>query len=79
VTRSGVAGVMREIVLREAPRLGLAIRERSFTLDEALRADAMFITNARIGVVPVKRVREHEFAMSETVFRLRQVIEGLDA
>ena len=59
---------MREIVLREAPRLGLAIRERSFTLDEALRADAMFITNARIGVVPVKRVREHEFAMSEIVY-----------
>jgi len=79
VTRSGVAGVMRGIVLREAPRQAIAICERSFTLDEALAADAMFITNARIGVVPVKRVREHEFAMSDVVTRLRQTIEELDA
>jgi|KBSSwiStaDraftv2_1062776.scaffolds.fasta_scaffold04478_5 4-amino-4-deoxychorismate lyase len=79
VDRVGVAGIMRQIVLREAPRLGLAARERSLTLDDVFAADAMFITNARIGVVPVKRVREHAFAMNEITTRLRHAIEALDA
>ena len=79
VERVGVAGVMRQIVLREAPRLGIAAREQDLGLAELFAADAMFITNARIGVVPVQRVREHVFAMSEIVQRLRTTIEALDA
>jgi 4-amino-4-deoxychorismate lyase len=79
VDRVGVAGVMRSIVLREAARLGIPARETDLTLRDLASADALFITNARIGVVPVKRVREHEFAMSEIATGLRQTIELLDA
>jgi 4-amino-4-deoxychorismate lyase len=79
VDRAGVAGVMRQIVLREAARLGIAAREHDLTLEDVFAADAMFITNARIGVVPVQRVREHVFGMSEIVRRLRTTIEALDA
>jgi 4-amino-4-deoxychorismate lyase len=79
VDRVGVNGVMRQVVLREAPRLGVATREQDLYLDDVASADAMFITNARIGVVPVLRVREHVFGMSEFVKRLRAAIEALDA
>jgi len=77
--RAGVAGVMRQIVLREAPLLGIAAREQELVLADLFAADAMFITNARIGVVPVRRVGEHVFGMSEIVKRLRATIEALDA
>lgn len=79
VSRVGVAGVMRQIVLREAPPLGIPAREQVLGLDDLHAADAMFITNARIGVVPVRGVGEHVFAMSEVVKRLRATIEALDA
>jgi 4-amino-4-deoxychorismate lyase len=79
VHRVGVNGVMRQVVLREAPRLGIHARELELGLDDVASADAMFITNARIGVVPVQRVREHVFGMSEIVKRLRVAIEALDA
>jgi 4-amino-4-deoxychorismate lyase len=79
VDRAGVNGVMRQVVLREAPRLGIAASEQDLTLDDVAAADGMFITNARIGVVPVKRVREHVIGMNELTTRLRNVIEALDA
>jgi 4-amino-4-deoxychorismate lyase len=79
VQRAGVAGVMRAVVLREAARLAIPATEADLTLRDLATADGMFITNARIGVVPVHRVREHEFAMSEISLRLRQAIEALDA
>lgn len=79
VDRVGVNGVMRQVVLREAARLGIAAHETDLTLDDLDSADGIFITNARIGVVPVQRVREHAFAMTEITHRLRTTIEALDA
>ena len=79
VDRVGVAGVMRQVVLREAARLGIPAREQVLELQDVFESDAMFITNARIGVVPVRRVREHVFGMSDIALRLRDAIEVLDA
>lgn len=79
VDRCGVAGVMRGIVLRECPALGLVAREARLTHADLLAADEAFITNARIGVVPVRRVGEHAFRMTPVAQRLRTHIEALDA
>jgi 4-amino-4-deoxychorismate lyase len=79
VDRVGVNGIMRQVVLREAASLGIPAREQDLAMDDVASADAMFITNARIGVVPVQRVREHVIGMSEIAQRLRESIEALDA
>jgi len=79
VDRVGIAGVMRSIVLREAPRLDIAAEQSRLTLADLHGADGMFITNARIGVVPVRRVGEHVIPMSPVVARLAAHIETLDA
>ena len=76
---AGVAGVMRGIVLREAAVLGLTVQARVLTLADLAAADEMFVTNARIGVVPVLRVGEHSFQMSDLAQKLRAHIEKLDA
>ncbi len=76
---AGVAGVMRGIVLRECAALGIAAAEERLTLDDLLAADEVFITNARIGVVPVRRVGEHSFDMNTIARRLAAHIETLDA
>ena len=79
VDRCGVAGVMRGVVLRECATLGVAAREGRITLEELHAADEVFITNARIGVVPVRRVGEHSLHMDTIAQRLRAHIEALDA
>jgi 4-amino-4-deoxychorismate lyase len=77
--RSGVAGVMRGVVLRECASLGIAASDGRVTLEGLLAADEAFITNARLGVVPVLRVGEHSFHMTTVARRLRAHIEALDA
>jgi len=79
IDRCGVAGVMRGVVLRECTALGIAIAEQRLTLDDLYSAAEVFITNARIGVVPVRRVGEHSFDMNTTAKRLAGHIERLDA
>lgn len=77
--RAGVAGVLRGIVLREAGLLGIATEVRELTLEDVTHADEVFVTNARIGVVPVTRVGEHSIRMMELALKLRRHIEALDA
>lgn len=77
--RCGVAGVMRGVVLRECGALGIGAEEGSVSLDDVWSADEVFVTNARIGVVPVLRVGEHSFHMSTVARRLAAHIETLDA
>jgi 4-amino-4-deoxychorismate lyase len=79
IVDGGVAGVMRAIVLREGPRLGFAVIERRLTPADLIEADEVFITNARLGVVPARRVGEHAFPMPDIAIRLKMHIEALDA
>jgi 4-amino-4-deoxychorismate lyase len=79
IDRCGVAGVMRGIVLRECAALGIVASEERLSLDDVFAADELFITNARIGVVPVRRVGEHSFGMNTLASRLAAHIEPLHA
>jgi len=79
VDTAGVAGVMRGIVLREAPRLGIGCELRALTLEDVTNADEVFATNARAGVVPVARVGEHPIRMMDLSLKLRAHVESLDA
>jgi 4-amino-4-deoxychorismate lyase len=76
--RCGVAGVMRGVVLRESADLGIGCEQRKLPLAEFLAADEAFITNVRIGVVPLRRVGEHSF-MSTLAPKLAAAVEPLDA
>lgn len=79
VDRAGVAGILRQVVLRECAALSIAAAEQPLSMDEVLAADEAFITNARIGVVPVRRVGEHAYRMKSLALRLAAHVEALDA
>jgi 4-amino-4-deoxychorismate lyase len=76
---AGVAGVVRGIVMREAPKAGIIVQERAITLADLAGAHEVFVSNARVGVVPVRRVGEHAFGTFDLARRLRAHIEALDA
>jgi 4-amino-4-deoxychorismate lyase len=79
VDRAGVAGVLRAVVLRECMALRIDAAEQPLTAEDLLTADEVFVTNARIGVVPVRRVGQHQYSMSSLTRRLASHIEALDA
>jgi 4-amino-4-deoxychorismate lyase len=79
VDRAGVAGVMRAMVLRECASLGFDPVQRRLEPADLRQAAEAFITNARIGVVPVRRVGEHVFRMNTVTRRLAAHLEMLDA
>jgi 4-amino-4-deoxychorismate lyase len=59
--RCGVAGVMREAVLRIAASRGVPCQQRDLPLTELLRAREIFLTNALIGLWPVSGLGDHRY------------------
>lgn len=61
VDRSGIAGTVRAIVLDLASRVGISCVERPVRPADIERAKGLFVTNARIGVWPVRRLEGRVF------------------
>src|ERR1700733_4906656 len=55
ITSAGVSGVMRRVVLREAQRSGIASAELALDAAAVAAAEEIFLTNARIGIWPVRK------------------------
>jgi 4-amino-4-deoxychorismate lyase len=57
----GIAGTVRGLVLGMAPRFGLEAIEGDLFGHDVNASDGMFLTNALIGVWPVKRLDDHRW------------------
>jgi 4-amino-4-deoxychorismate lyase len=74
LTRNGVAGVMRRVVLEAAAGAALTPSERNLTLKELQRADELFMTNALIGILPVATLDGQSFSRGPATQRLMQLL-----
>ena len=72
VDRCGVAGVMRETVLEIAAQLGIAIEERRLDGAELAAAEELFLTNALIGIRPVRELEGVSLALGPVTRRLQR-------
>jgi 4-amino-4-deoxychorismate lyase len=61
IDRCGVAGTARGLLLAMAEQAGWAIHERRLTVTELLRARAAFLTNALIGIWPIRAIDARTF------------------
>jgi len=52
--RCGVQGVMRRVIMREAREAGLSMRETELFAADLAVAEEVFLTNARVGLWPVR-------------------------
>jgi 4-amino-4-deoxychorismate lyase len=73
--RCGVAGVMRELVLELAGRLGITVRQGRYRLPQVLQADEVFLTNSLIGLWPVRRLQERQWQPGPYTRRLAAAVE----
>jgi 4-amino-4-deoxychorismate lyase len=61
IDRAGVAGVVRRCLIEEARRQHVDLEIRPVKRDEISMAEALYLTNALIGVQPVKRCEDRLF------------------
>jgi len=74
LSRSGVAGIMRELVLERAPALSIDCRAASLKREDILDADEMFLTNSLIGVWPVRRIEAREYPAGPVTRRIQEAV-----
>jgi 4-amino-4-deoxychorismate lyase len=67
----GIAGVMRSVVLDCAHRAGLAVEVGRIAFEELALAQEVFLTNVRIGVVPVISLAGRPLAVGEATRTLQ--------
>ncbi len=60
LTLSGIAGIMRGIIIQLATHEGLSVIEQPTTKAELLVADELFVCNSIIGIWPIKKLDEHD-------------------
>jgi 4-amino-4-deoxychorismate lyase len=70
----GVAGVMRRVVLREAIEAGLAVEEGTLSQGDLHSAAEIFLTNARIGIWPVRALGQRALTIGDVTRRVQTLI-----
>ncbi|MEN9659876.1 MAG: hypothetical protein RL571_3341 [Pseudomonadota bacterium] len=78
--QSGVNGVMCEVAFDAALQHGFAVEKRALTLDDVKKADAVWLTNSLVGLLPVANICDRHFLphpaqalLSKAVNHLRQL------
>jgi len=75
--RCGVAGVMRRVVLRESAALGIPLEESLLTPEDVAHSSEIFMTNARIGIWPVRSLDERTLSVGALTRRLQEHVAPL--
>ncbi len=57
-----LAGVTRQVLLEIAPKAGILVEERTFTIDDLYGAEEAFITSTTREVQPVAQIEQHKYA-----------------
>lgn len=77
ITRAGVSGIMRRVVMREAQQRGLTVSEAALDAAAVAAAEELFVTNARIGIWPVRTLDGLERRVGPVTRQLQQWLRPL--
>ena len=72
LTACGVEGIMRSVILDLTAELDIAWQEAPLRLEDLHRADEVFLTNALIGIWPVRRIEQREYSIGS----LTELLDG---
>jgi 4-amino-4-deoxychorismate lyase len=75
LVNSGVAGIIRKLVIMLSSQHGMSVQEQNLTQTQLLAADEIFVCNSIIGIWPVIRLANHDFAIGP---KTRQIQIWLD-
>jgi 4-amino-4-deoxychorismate lyase len=72
---TGVAGIIRKLVIMLSSQHGMSVQEQNLTQTQLLAADEIFVCNSIIGIWPVIRLADQDFAIGP---KTRQIQTWLD-
>ena len=78
LTRCGVAGIMRDVVLEIAQQAGLPTSVSDITLDRLFQADELFVTNSLTGIWPVVALDSNRYPRGAVTTGLQSRLEQHD-
>ena len=78
LTRCGVAGIMRNIVLEIAQKQDYAPRVSDITLNEVFMADELFVCNSLIGIWPVTGLDSNRYPVGPVTTALQKYLQVFD-
>jgi len=67
----GVAGIVRDMVIEMAPRLGLEVEEGTLVVADLEEADEAFLTNSVTGLVPIGRLAARTLVPGQVTAQVR--------
>lgn len=68
---------MRRVVLREATRAGITAHEDVLNAEDLRNADELFLTNARIGIWPLRELDGRALQPGPITRRLQRIVTPL--
>jgi 4-amino-4-deoxychorismate lyase len=77
VDECGVAGVMRRVVLREAARAGIPAHEDVLDSGDLQRANEVFLTNARMGIWPLRTLDGRALRIGPITRQLQGILQPM--
>jgi 4-amino-4-deoxychorismate lyase len=79
LTRCGVAGIMRTVVMELADQVPVQARIKTLTLPDLEQADEVFLTNSVIGIWPVIEVDKQSCGKGPITRRLQDLLANLQS
>ena len=61
LSRCGIAGVMRRVVMTTAEEMGIRVSVEEITLEALMHSDGLFLSNSLIGIWPIREVSGTRF------------------
>jgi 4-amino-4-deoxychorismate lyase len=77
LSRCGVAGIMRSIVLELAGQLGQLVQHMAVSADDLAQAEEVFLTNSLIGIWPVRQIDARDYPVGLVTRQLQTALAGL--
>jgi 4-amino-4-deoxychorismate lyase len=77
LTRCGVAGILRSVVMELAARESIPVEVRALGLDDLREAEEVFLTNSIIGIWPVSAVEDRPYRRGALTCRLQELLNVL--
>lgn len=77
LAEAGVAGIMRRIVIEQAPMAGFDVSKATLRIEDIRDEDELFVTNSQIGIWPVRRFGERALGRAERTRRLMERLASI--
>jgi 4-amino-4-deoxychorismate lyase len=74
LAQSGIAGIIRDFILKTADQWGIESQQGYFTQDHLFKAEELFVTNSIIGIWAIKSLAQQSFSKGSLTQRFQQAL-----